>query len=206
MKKVFFIDFDGTITTVDTCTKMVATFAREGWKEIEQMWERGELTTEECANRLFALLDAKPEDISKLMKTIEIDPYFIDFLKMCQDQGHQVFILSDGYDENIRLILDRYQIVLPYYANKMIYDNGFRIQSPYDNKLCKKCGTCKTNLMQQLQGDAQSIYIGDGYSDICPAEHADVVYAKGVLYDYCTNHGIPAIPYQSFKDFLENTP
>lgn len=203
MKKIFFIDFDGTITTVDTCMKMIETFAREGWQKINQMWEAGEFSTVECANGIFALLDALPEDIAKLMGTIEIDPYFIEFLFQCQRRDEQVYILSDGYAENIRPIIDKYQIEVPYYANKMVYDNGYHILSPYNNASCNKCGTCKTNLMQQLLGeDAESIYIGDGYSDICPAEHADIVYAKGTLYDYCVKHGIPAVPYKSFKDIL----
>lgn len=202
MKKKFFIDFDGTITTIDTCAKMVAVFAREGWQEINQLWEAGEISTEECANRTFALFDAKPEDINRLMKTIEIDPYFLSFIKICEKQGHQLYILSDGYAENIRLILEQHHIVLPYYANKLDYEHGFSIQSPYANNSCGNCGTCKTKLMLQLQGDAQSVYIGDGYSDTCPAKHADVVFAKKTLYEYCVKNGIPAIQFNSFNDIL----
>ena len=206
MKKVFFIDFDGTITTIDTCVKMVEVFAGEGWQEINQLWEEGAISTEECARRTFALFDAQPKDISRLMHSIDIDPYFLSFIKICEEQGHQLYILSDGYDENIRLILDRYKIALPYFANKLIYEHGFSIQTPYANNDCGQCGTCKTKLMQQLLGHAQSVYIGDGYSDICPAKHADVVYAKSALYDYCVHNGIPALPFHSFKDIIAGLP
>lgn len=44
MKKVYFVDFDGTITHRDTCYDMVARFARPGWEEWENRWLKGEIT------------------------------------------------------------------------------------------------------------------------------------------------------------------
>lgn len=33
MKRVFFVDFDGTITKVDVCAAMVEAFAGDGWRK-----------------------------------------------------------------------------------------------------------------------------------------------------------------------------
>ena len=44
------------------------------------------------------------------------------------------------------------------------------------------------------------IYIGDGVSDFCVANKADILYAKSKLSDYCKNKGINYIPYETFKD------
>jgi 2-hydroxy-3-keto-5-methylthiopentenyl-1-phosphate phosphatase len=44
------------------------------------------------------------------------------------------------------------------------------------------------------------VYVGNGYSDRCPAEHADVVLAKGELLDHCRSQGIEHIAFDNFRD------
>lgn len=203
MKKTFFIDFDGTITTFDSCTTMVETFARDGWQEINQRWEQRELSTEECAHQTFELFEVSPENLKRFLKNIEIDEYFPQFLKNCQEKGHQVYILSDGYDLNIQTILDEHQLEVPYYCNELVYTDRFQIRCPYKNDECGNCGTCKSSLMERLKEEnSQTIYIGDGYSDICPAGKADLVFAKEPLYSICQEKGIPAVSYQNFYDIM----
>ncbi|MGI6226726.1 MAG: MtnX-like HAD-IB family phosphatase [Peptococcales bacterium] len=203
MEKVIFVDFDGTITKVDTCQKMVKTFARDGWVELNKLWEEKKLSTRECANRTFQLFDANLEELEKLIETIEIDTYFPEFVSMCQAWGYPIYILSDGYDLIIERVLKKYNINIPYYANKLLYDGQFSIECPYHNSECGICGTCKSTLMEKLRKNArQIVYIGDGYSDTCPASKADIVFAKGTLYKYCQEKGIKATHFDNFGDIL----
>lgn len=207
MKKVFFVDFDGTITKKDTCYAMVETFAKDGWEEISRLWEDKKLSTEDCANRIFELFQASLEDVGNLMDKMEIDGYFKEFLELCRHKGHEVYILSDGYDFNIKTVLEKHNIEVKYYSNKLLYDTdkGFSIECPYHNPSCGNCGTCKTSLIKALKGDSgQVVYIGDGYSDMCPAAIADVVFAKDFLYKYCREKGINAIFFSDFKDIISS--
>jgi len=205
MKKVFFIDFDSTITKVDTCAAMVEAFARDGWEQINKLWEEKKLSTEDCANMTFDLFEADIEDIRKLLLTIDIDEHFKEFLELCKEKDYKVYILSDGYDFCIKTILDRYNIDVPYYSNKLLYNGNFKIECVYKNSSCGNCGTCKTSLMDKLKepGD-QVVYIGDGYSDTCAAKNAHIVFAKGSLLKYCMEKGINAIPYNNFSDIIYN--
>ncbi|MCR4434799.1 MAG: MtnX-like HAD-IB family phosphatase [Clostridiales bacterium] len=206
MKKVFFVDFDGTVTKTDTCSTMVQIFARDGWKELNRLWEERKLSTKDCAKALFKLFDASLEDIESFLNTVEMDGHFKEFLSLCRERGYRVYILSDGYDFNIRTIMQKYGIKdVEFYANKLLYHpgKGFDIECPYENPRCKNCGTCKKGLMEKLKGeDAQVIYVGDSYSDMCPAGAADLVFAKDVLYRYCMEKGIRAVHYSSFGDIL----
>jgi len=203
MDKVIFIDFDGTITKVDTCQAMVESFAGDGWEEINRLWEEKKISTRECANRTFELFRAGLEDIEELIQDIEIDDYFLEFSVMCRKNNYPIYILSDGYDFIIEKILTKYNADLPYYANKLFYDGQFHIECPWHNQTCGTCGTCKSNLMNTLRKpDAQTVYIGDGYSDTCPAAKADIVFAKGSLYKFCLEQGIKAIHYNNFGDIL----
>ena len=113
MKRVFFLDFDGTITKRDTCFLMVETFAGEGWKEIDEQWVRKEISTEECASLTFKLFQADRDDVIKLIETVEIDESFPDFLQFCRKEGHAVYILSDGYDVIIETLFKKYGIEVP---------------------------------------------------------------------------------------------
>jgi 2-hydroxy-3-keto-5-methylthiopentenyl-1-phosphate phosphatase len=204
MKRIFFTDFDGTITRTDTCAAMVEAFAGEGWQEINEMWERKELSTEECANRIFQLFRAGLDDIRRLVENIEVDSSFKDFLAFCRGRCYRVYVLSDGYDFNIEVIFKKYEIDVPYYANRLVYNSRFRIRCPYSNQICGNCGTCKKRLMEELKKPGeQVVYIGDGYSDTCPAAHADLVFAKGTLYAYCREKGIPVMPFDNFRDIIE---
>lgn len=203
MNKVFFIDFDGTITKKDTCEAMVEAFASAGWEEINLQWERREISTEECANRTFQLFRASLEDVNRLLDTMEIDACFKDFVEYCRTRGYAHYILSDGYDYNIDYILGKNDLQLEYYANRLVYDEDFSISCTYYNPGCGRCGTCKTTLMSRLKpAGCQTVYIGDGTSDLCPAARSDLVFAKGRLLEYCREKEIPVQPFTSFRDIL----
>lgn len=203
--KIIFMDFDGTITKQDTCEAMVIKFARDGWEEINKLWEQKKLSTKDCANETFKLFDATIDDIKALLDTIEIDEYFKEFVALCNHKGYRIYVLSDGYDLNIETIFKKFNIDLPYYTNKILYDNGFKIDCPNEDENCHDCGTCKKGLMNKIKHeDEQVIYIGDGFSDTCPAKAADIVFAKKSLLKYCRQNGIPAHEYLSFKDIIES--
>lgn len=207
VKTAIVTDFDGTITKVDTCFAMVQTFAKEGWQELNKLWEEKKISTTDCANQTFALFDATPEDIKGFLDTMEIDDYFKDFRALCREKGYELYILSDGYDFNIETILKKYGINdVKFFANRLLYEqgNGFSMESPSNNPICGNCGTCKTNFVKKLKEDGyQVVYIGDGHSDMCAAEKADVVFAKGTLYQYCREKGIEAVEFGDFRGIID---
>lgn len=204
MRITFFIDFDGTITKQDTCHSMTKAFARGDWEAIEKRWEQGQLTTVECARETFRLFDSNKNKLKQFLLNIEIDPYFIPFVNLCRQKGFEIYILSDGYDFNIKTIFEKYGITgIPFFSNELIIneDNSFDIKATYASLNCTRCGTCKTEIFERLKKpDALSVYIGDGISDTCAAQKADKIFAKGKLLKYCMNNDIKA---QAFKDFSE---
>jgi len=204
MNRVFFIDFDGTITKKDTCAAMVEAFAAEGWREINEMWENREISTGECAGRTFRLFRATPDDLRSLLETIEIDGGFKSFVDFCRRKDYPIFVVSDGYDFCIDYIFKKYGLDLTYFANKLVYQNGFGITCPHHNRDCGRCGTCKSALMKRLADPgSQTVYVGDGVSDICPAGHSRLVFAKGRLLQHCREKGIPAVPVTGFDQVLD---
>lgn len=200
MKKVFLVDFDGTITKVDTVDLMVNKFAKDGWQYYEELWEKGEISTEECAIETLKLMKVNERKLLDLLYTIEIDDYFLEFLSFCKAKNYEVVIVSDGYDFNIKAIMDKYGFNVAFYSNKLWFDMGkIKVDFPYKSNNCNKCGMCKLDVLNKYKSEGYYVtYIGDGYSDICVVEYADEVFAKGILEKYCIENNIS---YFSFKDF-----
>lgn len=198
---VVFIDFDGTITKEDVCEALVRNFAAEGWEEINRLWEEKKLSTLDCAIETFKLFKTtEPEDFDKLIQSISVDPYFKELIDFCHAKGIQAYILSDGYDYNIRKILDREEVTVPFFANTLRLKPHLTVEVPYHNKDCGLCGVCKKNLMAKLTEPGQrSIYLGDGYSDLCASQEADHIFAKGRLYEYCKEQGKEVTYLDSFE-------
>jgi len=205
MNTAYFIDFDGTITSQDTAAAMINAFVPEAdypaIMQISELWQRREISTMECANRAFQYFNADLNSMLSLLKTITIDDSFLQFLDICAQSGDQAYVLSDGFDLCIKTVFQKYAIDLPFYANTLVYDNGFNIKCPHSNPACGHCGVCKTSLMQRIKKTSRwSVYIGDGYSDTCPVIHADMVFAKEPLYTLCRDKGIEAIKFNSFAE------
>jgi 2-hydroxy-3-keto-5-methylthiopentenyl-1-phosphate phosphatase len=53
-------------------------------------------------------------------------------------------------------------------------------------------------LLKNKTQDKISIYIGDGLSDTCPAQYADLIFAKGSLARHLEKK---RVSYKRFKDF-----
>jgi len=203
MKKTFFCDFDGTITDRDTCLLLMETFCSDGWQEFDQQWVRKEITSAECAQKIFHLITAPPAEIQAMLAQVKIDPSFLPFLENLERKGHEIYILSDGYDFLMDSVLEKHGLLrLVRYVNRMRVDRlPYRLECPHHNPSCGQCGVCKKSLIQSLRRpDRQTVYIGDGYSDTCACQGTDVLFAKNDLYRFCQDKSIAAIPFQSFAE------
>ena len=91
------------------------------------------------------------------------------------------------------------------YANHAEWTaEGLRVSFPYDSRDCGACGNGKTMRLRALRpGHRRVLYVGDGYSDMCAARHADVRFAKGHLAEYCREQGLAYHPFTSFAGVME---
>jgi len=206
-KLIIFIDFDGTISQEDVCNKMAARYAGRDWEEINRLWEEGVITTGECASRILSSMEVGAAELEVFFQYQEVDPGFSPFLDWVQKNQHLPIILSDGYDRYIKSILRGQGWEIEFYANKLYWDDGWRVESPYLDEVCPQCGVCKSKIIRErsLPGYL-TVYIGDGYSDFCPAASCDIVFAKNELAGYCRKEGLTYYPYRDFHDILQQLP
>jgi len=202
-----FCDFDGTITTKDVGENMFLEFgnADEAYK-IFQRWLRKEIdSAQEWRELLNLIKNLQSEKFDKFLQTIEIEYGFKEFVQFCNENNIELIILSDGMDYYIERILENNNFSdLRFYSNKLEFTEEGPIASfPYSDEECKDCANCKRNhLINNSSDDDITMYIGDGYSDTCPVQYADYIFAKKTLLKFCERERISYYPFRNFKDII----
>ena len=196
-----FADFDGTVALPDVTDLVLQRLARPQWEEIEQAWLDGGIDAATCMRRQIALLDADPEALHQVLDSVALDPDFPAFAAWCDATGIRLSIVSDGVDYFIQRILDRHGLGdIPTFANAFgVSKTHYTLSHPWFEEDCTaRQGVCKC----AVTGDARSplIYVGDGRSDQCVAQRADVLFAKGKLASFCTSIGRRFTPFETFAD------
>ena len=199
---VIYCDFDGTITKRDSVNEFLEKYIGDKWLESEKLWIENKITSRENAIIQVGLLEGiSQKQLNDYINSIEIDDYFLDFVEFIKSNNIKLTILSDGFDLFIQKVLERYNLDIPYYANKLIYKDGkFSIEFPYYNKNCdKKAGMCKC---EKVKEDS-FCYIGDGTSDLCIAKKANLLFASKKLHIYCEKNKIKHKHFTSFSSIIE---
>jgi len=202
---IVFSDFDGTIVKKDIGDEIFRVFGefepyhsqlRSGDLEISHYWNivcsklKDGITKQEIVD--FALEQEK-------------DTNFSTFVSFCRSNNFKLFVVSDGFDVYIDPIIEQYDLekssVL---SNKMLFDENSK-PKPIFPRASESCNcmvaSCKRNaILDNSADDDIIVYIGDGYSDYCAAEHSDVIFAKKELAAYCNEHRIPHYPFTTFFD------
>ncbi len=199
-----FVDFDGTISLRDTTDMLLRNFAGPEWRDIETLWERGEIGSRECMRRQIELLNVSPRELDAFLETVEIDPAFPAFVEFCRKEQLPLTVISDGLDRSIASALGRYGVSVPVIANRLEWagGNNWRLAFPYSDAACRaSSGNCKCRTMA-AESDYR-VLIGDGRSDFCAAEEANMVFAKSKLKTYCESKALPYVPFHNFAELPE---
>lgn len=205
-------DFDGTVCSVDMGNEILNRFTGKGWEEIDRAYCADEIGSRVAYSQVTPLFKGTRSQMLKFVSDKEkLDPYFAGFYVYCREKGVDLKIVSDGLDFYIDAILKKYGLgEIEYFSNAVLFSDRDKmsIEFPQMNKKCEKCGTCKSNILTKYQTSYDMIvYIGDGHSDFCPAQKADLVFAKGILYEKCMEVGKSTIQYGNFQDvhqYFEN--
>ena len=202
-----FCDFDGTITKKDLGDEIFKVFGQ--FEPYHTQLVNKEIGIKEYWKKLFETLPSNLTeiDINNHSLNYEIDAYFVEFVKFCENSGISLSIVSDGFEQYIKPILNKLELShLPVACNKMIFDTN--TIKPFFAGADESCNcmsaSCKRNaVINNVDDDTIIVYIGDGYSDFCAAEHSDIIFAKRNLAAFCNENKIPHYPFHTFFDILQ---
>jgi 2-hydroxy-3-keto-5-methylthiopentenyl-1-phosphate phosphatase len=203
-----YCDFDGTITRIDATDAVLEAFALPVWREWEQRWVRGEITSQECLSQQVALIQVDRETVVRFAADLPIDKGIIVLDRWCAEHGVPLTIVSDGIDLIVEAVLQRHGLLhLPVFSNHLRWDEKGvpSLSFPFAAQECESgAGTCKCSLaLSSGPSSSSSIYIGDGQSDRCVSSKISTVFAKGALQDWCELKGINYFPFETLTEVTE---
>lgn len=182
---VVFFDFDNTITLFDLLDDIIKHFSiNKDWIALEEAWKKGQIGSRTCLAGQLRGVRITRRNLMQYLSCIRIDPNFKKVYGLLRREGLKPVILSDNFTPIIKTILEHNGIHgARVYANSLRFRGDRLLPSfPYTNRQCLRCAHCKKkNLQKKGVRDKIIFYIGDGLSDVCPAECSDTVFAKGEL-------------------------
>jgi len=204
-------DFDGTITLQDSNARLVEVLGNEVNAQIELDFIAGVLGNREAFVQHFQHMKISMAEYTRFLdEHITLDPEFDAFLCFCNEYSLPITIVSAGFRQGIQHILGEERLQgVEILANDLIGNNSLQPRFAMENPPCDRtnqpCGNCKRVVIREKkQVEEQMVYIGDGISDFCAAQDADVVYAKGSLARYCEENGVEYIPFVRFGDVVRS--
>jgi 2-hydroxy-3-keto-5-methylthiopentenyl-1-phosphate phosphatase len=199
-----FVDFDGTIASIDTTDALLEQFAQPEWQSIEEDWKAGKIGSRECMVRQIDLVRATPATFDRFIDSIQIDHGFSAFVAWCKQRNIAITVVSDGIDRTIAAVLKRNGLDLPYRANRLRWsgDDRWALDFPNAKSDCRALsGNCKCQFAE-AETNTLRIMIGDGRSDFCVSERVEFVLAKASLLQHAASCGLP---HAAFNDFHQAT-
>ena len=199
-----FVDFDGTITDVDTFDALVRAVAGDAaWNAIDEPLLAGTITLREALARQAAIVRlSRADTLAFMIANAHVDPAFAPFVAAVRARGGEIRVVSSGIATVIHDALARANVEIEVIANDVDFaPTGWTISfvDLSDNGHDKAAHVRAA----KARGD-RTVYIGDGISDFAAALEADERFAKKgrALEAYCRARGVPCESFESF-DHIE---
>jgi len=211
-KKIALIsDFDGTISKKDFFYMVIEQLLKDK-KDALVPWKQyldGKIKHIDALTGIFSQIHLTQQELDDFISTIEVDSYFYDTAKYCNDNKIPFYICSAGTNYYIKKrisdTLSKYNVVL--ISNDATYSQqyGMKLIAPAENSpyYNANTGISKQAIVQKMKEDGFfTIYAGDGKPDLKASKIADIVFAKDMLLELCKKENIKTQPFENFKDIM----
>jgi 2-hydroxy-3-keto-5-methylthiopentenyl-1-phosphate phosphatase len=207
--RVVLCDFDGTIIDIDTAEFVLDMFAHGDWRAIEALFERGEITLEECLKRQFSPVRVSKKEILKALKgAATLRPGFEEFASYCKNRGIRLVIVSAGLDFVIKHFLQVNNLKnLATICMPRIRVTADGIEFKFPRRHYRTSVNFKQDLVKQYKAQGfRVISVGDGSADFPAAKDADFAFAieGSTLEKLCEKEKIPCKSVSSFLEVSES--
>jgi 2-hydroxy-3-keto-5-methylthiopentenyl-1-phosphate phosphatase len=194
------LDWDGTVTVADTMDMIVREFGDAALVDrfSDAFIDDGgplPVTLQYVIESELGTVTAPLGDVVDwLLDKVELRPGFLELA-----ERERPLLLSSNLRQLIEPVLAHFGVEAELIANELVVDDSSGWLIHIDGEICPSCGErCKRQKLPP--GDV--IYVGNGYSDRCPALASTRVFARCGLARYLDAIGAP---YEPFGDFHQIT-
>jgi 2-hydroxy-3-keto-5-methylthiopentenyl-1-phosphate phosphatase len=195
-----FLDFDGTISTRDVGIHLLERAGADGWWDLHEEYERGEIGSRECVYDQWALVEGDEAALRAVAAEVPLDAGFAPLVHDLRARGTEVTVVSDGFGFYVE------EACAPHGVDVLTNAVDFATREllfPHEDRCCpcSTCGVCKQAPIKDAKYRGQTtVLVGDGASDRKAALLADVVFAKDSLATWCVTFGVRALPFSTLED------
>ena len=139
------LDFDGTLTDVDTLDLLVAEHAPAIWAEAEQALRSGSMTLYEVIAFEFGHVHSTlDEALATLRSRVALRPGLVELITFCRERFIDPVVISSGFRELIEPVLAWGGVRLPVVAHSATFSGDGTIVEFLQRPICPVCGEqCK---------------------------------------------------------------
>lgn len=201
------LDFDDTVTAQDCNDILLQETTGDAWLESEAAMLRGEISRTAAFRIQFGLIHVPRKRLLEIVvAAATLRDGFAHFLEQLVSRGARVVVVSDGLREGIERFWQREGLSpVEIYASELLGDEVAGYDLAYNPLAyaCLHCEHCKGSVVRRVLDGRRSVaVVGDGEGDLCMAEMADIVFARGGLREVCEKRGIPYRPFESFAGMV----
>jgi 2,3-diketo-5-methylthio-1-phosphopentane phosphatase len=199
-RMIVFVDFDGTITDVDTFDALVRdAVGDEIWDTIDAEFMAGHSTLRDVlVLQASHITKSEAEAVAFVEAVARVDPAFSAFVHAARARAVDVRVLSSGIGPIIRTTLTRAGIDVPVLANEVDFCTSGGTIAFIDDSVN---GHDKAAAVRAARTAGHAtVFVGDGASDFAAAHEAERCFAKAgrALEAYCSARGIACTTFESF--------
>ena len=207
MKTLIQCDFDGTITEEDASFFLLDIFAQGDWRRLLREYKEHKISVGEFNTRAFAMVKAdEPTLLGALKDKIKVRAGFHELVDYCLGKNFRLVIVSNGLDFYIKAVLQELALenVEMHAAQASFHPEGMKVQyvGPDDKRL--EDGFKEAYVKTFLKLGYRIIYMGNGDSDVAPAQYAHHIFATGELLAYCRENNLKYKPLENFIDAVRD--
>lgn len=201
-KYIVFCDFDGTVTNWESAEGLWELLLGNDFHiKMEQLIAQNS-TTSRGIKELFGMVKSvEYPKILEYIKTLELRPGFCEFLDLLQKYDIPFVIVSGGIREMVEYVLKPYMHkITDYYCCDLNIEKEFiQISSEYDDGI----DLLRKEIPMSFYNYDKAIYIGDSYTDMNPATHSDIVFAKDRLEEFLIKNNLSYHKFDTFYDVID---
>jgi 2-hydroxy-3-keto-5-methylthiopentenyl-1-phosphate phosphatase len=199
-------DFDGTVTEEDISFFLLDAFAQGDWRRLLRDYKEHKISVGEFNTNAFAMVKADKHKLLEALKgNVKVRAGFHELVNYCLGKGFRLVIVSNGLDFYVEAVLKDLGLgnIEVYAARASFHPEGMKVQYVGPDGKRLEDGFKEAYIKSFLKLGYRVIYIGNGDSDVAPAEYAHHVFATGDLLAYCRENNLKYKPFETFIDVVK---
>ena len=196
-------DFDGTVTEEDTTFFLLDAFAQGDWRRLLREYKEHKISVGEFNTSAFAMVKADESTLLEAIKgKVKLRAGFHELVDYCLRKDLKLVIVSNGLDFYIKAVLKELALenIEVHAAQASFHPEGMRVQYVGPDGKRLEDGFKEAYIKSFLKLGYKVIYMGNGDSDVAPAQYAHHIFATGELLAYCRENNLK---YRPFENLIE---